>query len=79
MKQEAIDAITHSPQVVQGAKFTGGSGVLTGFLGYWAWIGENADQLTAVFGAIGAMCAVGGLIYTVWQGERAYRKKRDKE
>ena len=79
MGQQNVETLIHTPQVVAGVKFTGISGSAAGATGVWAWIGENASQLTVVFGFVGMLCAIGGLVYTVYQGNKAMRRGDDDE
>lgn len=78
MKQQGVvEALSQSPQVLKGAAVTVTSGGAAGSAGVWAWMGENASQLTVLFGFVGMCCAVSGLCYTIYQGQKALKRRED--
>lgn len=53
--------------MVAGVKTSvGGGGVVLG----GSWLSQYATEIGVVCMIIGALCSIGGLVYTVWRGSK---------
>ena len=56
--------------IASGVKATSSAAATSVVGGLWAWFGTNAQAIGSIASIIGALCAVIGLAYTLYQGRK---------